>query len=159
MSGSTYTGTKGQIAGIGAVCSIGALTGASTESFLPIGEVTDAKFSGRKRDVVDATSFSSGGIKRKKDTIVDYGQVTLTVIRVPNDAGQVAVVAANATGGAWDFTFQLPKDTQAGQVTTGDLIAASGIVTGVEFDVSTSKISEFTFTVDFDGSYLLTPGA
>lgn len=158
MAGSTYTGTKGQMAGIGAVVSIGALTGSGTETYQAIGEVTDAKFAGRKRDVQDATSFGSGGIKRKLSALLDYGQATLTVIRVSSDLGQQAVVAANAAGGAWDFQFQLPPNPEAGQTTAGDLITCSAIVTGVDFDISLTKASEWTFTLDFDGAYNVQPG-
>jgi hypothetical protein len=157
---STYTGTKGQVSGIGAVISIGEVTGTSgTETFTTIGEVTDVKFTGRKRDTVDVTSFGSGGVKRKLGTILDYGSATLTTIRVPGDAGQLAVIAANVAGVAYDFKIQLPVDTEAGQSTTGDLITASGIVTESNFDISLTKASEFTFTIEWDGAYTVTAGS
>jgi hypothetical protein len=159
MSGSTYTGTKGQVAGIGAVISIGAATGAGTETFVVIGEPTDAKFGGRKLGVIDATSFASGGAKRKLGSILDYGQLTVTSFRIPSDPGQVAVAAANVAAVAYDFTVQLPKDPHAGQVATGDLIAFSALVSDCNFDVALTKESEFSFTLDIDGAYVVTPGS
>ncbi len=160
MSGSTYTGSKGQVAGIGATVSIGSATGTSgTETFTAIGEITDLKFAGRKRATVDATNFGSGGNKRILGGVLDWGSATITVTRVPNDAGQLAVVAANLAGVAYDLQFQLPIDKQASQTTTGDEIAASAIVTEVNFDVSLTKATEFTFTVEFDGPYTITPGS
>lgn len=158
MSTTTYTGSKGQVSGIGAVVSIGDVTG-TADTFVPVGEVTDVKFGGRKREIADVTNFGSGGVKRKLATILDYGSATLTVTRVPGDAGQVAVIAANVAGSAYDFKIQLEPDAQAGQTTTGDSITASGIVTESNFDISMTKASEFTFTIEWDGAYTVTPGS
>ena len=150
-----------QAVGTGSVVSIGAVTGSTgTETFTVIGEVSDAKFSGRKRATTSTTSFASLGVARKLDTIVDYGQFTCTVLRVSNNAGQVAIINANTVGGTWDFKVQLPVNTKAGQTTTGDLITFSGIVTEAgDFDISLTKASEYTFTVDIDGSWTVTAGS
>ena len=97
---------------------------------------------------------------RKLDTIIDYGQFTCTVLRVSNNAGQIAIVNANAVGGNWDFKVQLPINTKIGQTTTGDLVTFSGIVTEAgDFDLSVTKASEYTFTVDIDGAYIVTAGS
>jgi len=156
----TYTGSKGQVAGIGATVSIGAVTGSTgSETFTLIGEITDLKFSGRKRATVDVTNFASGGNKRILGGVMDWGSASITVTRVPNDPGQLAVVAANVAGVAYDFEIQLPKDANDSQATTGDSVVASGIVTEVNFDVSLTKATDYTFTVEFDGPYTITPGS
>ena len=155
------TGSKAQATGTGAVISIGGVTGAvGTETFTTIAEVSDAKLSGRKLATVSTTSFDSNGVARKLATILDYGQVTLTCLRIPNDPGQTAVIAANAARVAYDFKIQLPIDTKAGQTTAGDLITFSALVTEAgDFDISISKASEFTFTLDIDGAYVVTAGS
>jgi hypothetical protein len=150
--------SKGQVPGIGAVISYVGATGADDPTPSVIGEPTDAKFSGRKRDVADSTSFASGGIKGKLGTILDLGQMSVTCVRVPADPGQVAVVTANVNGGSYDFTVQLPLDAEADQTTKGDLITISGIVTEANFDVPLTKVGEFTFTVDIT-AYTVTPGS
>jgi hypothetical protein len=150
-----------QAAGTGSVVSIGGVTGVTgSETFTVIGEVSDAKFTGRKRGTTSVTNFASLGIARKLDTTVDYGQFTCTVLRVGNDAGQTAIINANAVGGTWDFKVQLPINAKIGHATTGDLITFSGIVTEAgDFDISLSKASEFTFTVDIDGAYNVVAGS
>src|ERR1700692_1984754 len=96
----TAVPSKGQVSGIGAVISIGALTGSTgTETFIPIGEVSDGKFSGFKRNTTPTTNFDSAGIVTNLSTTLDYGTFTGTVIRVSNDAGQQALMAALVQGG------------------------------------------------------------
>jgi hypothetical protein len=156
--------SKAQAVGTGAVISIGSLTGTTgstgTETFTVIGEVSDGKFSGRKRSTTSVTNFDSAGIARKLDTIVDYGQMTMTVTRVSNDPGQLAVIVANAAGGAYDFTVQLEPNVLAGQVAKGDLITFSGIVTDAgDFDLSLTKQADFSFSIDIDGPYTVTAGS
>ena len=150
-----------QAAGTGAVISIGGVTGAGgTETFIPIGEVSDAKLSGRKLATTSTTNFDSLGVARKLGTILDYGQATLTVMRVSGDAGQVAVLAANVAAVAYDFKIQMPKNTRAGQTSTGDLISFSALVTEAgDFDISLTKQSDYTFTLDIDGAYTVTAGS
>jgi hypothetical protein len=153
------TGTGAQVAGTGTVVSIGGPTG-ETDTYVAIAGITDFKLSGRKTATTSVTTFGSAGAARKLGTITDYGQATFTTIRISNDPGQVAVIAANATAGLYDFEVQLPKNTAAGQTTTGDLIKFSGIVTDAgDFEASLTKQSEYTFTIDIDGAYVTTEGA
>jgi hypothetical protein len=157
----TQAATKAQVAAFGAVISIGGVTGATgTETFTPIGEIVGtAKVSGMKFASADVSTFASN-VKRKVGTMVDYGTVTFTTLRVSTDAGQAAVVAACATGQLYDFKIQLVPNGAAGQVTTGDLIAFSALVTEAGgFDLDMNKASEYSFTLDIDGVWTVTEGA
>jgi hypothetical protein len=157
---STYTGSKGLVYGPGTVVSIGSATGATgTETFTPIGEVSDAKGSGRKLATVDATSFASAGINRKLAGLLDYGSWAITAVTVFGDAGQAAVLAAQVAREAYDFEIQLPVNAKAGQTTTGTLVTFSALVTQADFDISDTKISEWTFTLEIDGAVVITPGS
>jgi hypothetical protein len=153
--------SKGQVAGIGAVISIGALTGTTgTETFTPIGEINDGKFSGFKRNTTPTTNFNSGGLVTNLSTTLDYGTFTGTVIRVSNDAGQMALSAALVQGGAYDFEIQLEPNAADGQTTTGDLVTFSAIVTEAgAFDLSLTKASEFPITLTINGAVTFTAGS
>lgn len=151
--------SKAQAAGTGAVISIGGVTG-GTDTFVPIGEVLTAKLAGAKRGIVTTTSFDSGGVASKLGTILDSGNATLTTTRVSSDLGQLAVIAAfNAQpAAAYDFKIVLPL--APGQLTTGDTIAFSAIVSAAgDFDIDISKQSEYTFTLDISGAKTFTAGA
>ena len=152
--------TKAQATAVGTVIEIGGVTGSTgTETFTPIGAITTAKVSGLKVGVTDASTFLAN-VKRKLGTLVDYGTVTLTTLRVSNDAGQAAVVAAAATAQLYDFKIQLPVNGAAGQTTTGDLIAFSAIVTEAGgFDLDLNKQPDYTFTLEIDGAWTVTEGA
>lgn len=151
--------SKAQAAGIGAVISIGSVTGV-TDVYTAIGEITDAKFSGAKRAIVTTTSFDSAGVASKLGTILDSGSVTITTTRVSSDAGQVAVLAAfNAQpANAYDFKVVLPL--APGQTTIGDSITFSAIVSAAgDFDIDISKQAEYTFTLEITGAKTLAVGS
>jgi hypothetical protein len=151
--------SKAQAAGIGAVISIGNITG-TTDTFVAIGEVVDAKFSGAKRAIVTTTSFDSAGVASKLGTILDSGTVTLTTTRVSSDAGQVAVLAAfNAQpSNAYDFKVVLPL--APGQVSIGDTLTFSAVISAAgDFDIDISKQAEYTFTVEISGAKTLVVGS
>jgi hypothetical protein len=152
--------SKAQANGVGTVISIGGVTGATgTETFVPIGELTDAKFSGIKVAVTDVSTFAAN-TKRKLGTMVDYGTFSATVLRVSNDAGQAAVIAAAASAALYDFKVQLEPNEAAGQTTTGDLITFSGVITEAGgFDLSLTKQADGTLSIDIDGAWSVTEGA
>src|ERR1700733_14133937 len=152
--------SKAQILGAGCTLSIGSVTGTTgTETFTPIGELTDFKFASIKRATTTNTNFDSGQIVQKLGTTLDFGQLTGTYNRVSTNAGQLALIAANAGGQAYDFELQLEPNILAGQTTTGDLYKVSGIVTeGGAFDLSQTKVSSCTFTIDLN-SVLFTAGS
>jgi hypothetical protein len=160
MSNPTYNGSKGQVSAIGATISIGAVTGTTgSDTFAPVGEITDLKLGGRQRATVDVTNFGSGGNKRILGGVMAWGTATVTVTRVSNDPGQLAVIAANLAGVAYDFQLQFPVNTKAAQTTTGDQVVATGIVTEVNFDFSLTKATDLTFTIEWDGPYTITAGS
>jgi hypothetical protein len=149
-----------QVFGTGAVLSVGGATGVTgSETFIPVGEIKDAKLSGRKTSTTMATSFASLGIAQKLGTITDLGTATFTYNYIGNDAGQLAIAAAQLTRQAYDFKIQIPMNPLIGQVVKGDLFAFSGIVTeaaGIDFAID--KVSESTLTLDLN-SYTITAGS
>ena len=152
--------SKAQATAVGTVISIGGVTGSTgTETFTPIGELTNAKFSGLKVGVADVSTFAAN-TKRKLGTLIDYGTFSATMLRVSTDAGYAAVIAAAATAELYDFKVQLMPNTAAGQTTTGDLIAFSGVVTEAGgFDLALNKASEGTLSIDIDGAWTVTEGS
>ena len=152
--------SKAQILGSGCTLSIGPATGTTgTEVYVPIGELSDFKFSSIKRSTTTNTNFDSGQVVQKLGTTLDLGSLTGTYNRVSNNAGQLALIAANANGAAFDFTLQLTPNPLAGQTLTGDLYKLSGIVTEAgAFDLSQTKVSSATFSIDLN-SVLFTAGS
>jgi hypothetical protein len=152
--------SKSAIIGAGSVLSVGAITGATgTETFVPVGEISDAKFDGFKRSTTTNTNFDDGQITQYLGTLLDYGTFSGTYNRVSNNAGQLAMVAALQNGGAYDFKLQLPVEPLLGQTTTGDLVAFSAIVTEAgSFDLSQTKVSTCSFTLQLN-SYTFTAGS
>jgi hypothetical protein len=147
----TPVASKAAVLGAGTVLSIGGVTGAAgTETFVPIGELSDFKFDGFKRSTTTNTNFDSGQVQQDLGTILDYGTLAGTYNRVSTNAGQLALIAAlQSTGGfAYDFKLQLQPNALLGQTTTGDLYTLSGIVTEAgAFDLSQTKVSSSTFSI------------
>jgi len=143
--------SKAAVLGSGSILSIGGVTGATgTETYLPIGELTDFKFDGFKRDTAQNTNFDSGQVRQDLGTILDYGSLSGTYNRVSSNAGQLALIAALQTsaGSPYDFKLVLPINAAEGQTTTGDTYAMSGIVTEAgAFDLSQTKVSTSTFSI------------
>lgn len=161
-----YTGTQAQVAR-GSVFSIGTQAGfpagtqafAAGETFNVVGEVISGKFTGSKKDTVDATNMESGGYHEMVDTgMVSYGSLEITVNRVGSDAGQTAMNAAFLATGPFDFTVQLPL--AKGQTTKGDLLSFCGIVsTGGDMDLVTNKQVELTYKIEITGPRYLAVGS
>ncbi|MGF7180388.1 hypothetical protein [Tunturiibacter psychrotolerans] len=154
--------SKAAVLGAGTVLSIGGVTGATgTETFLPVGELTDIKFDGFKRETAQNTNFDSGQIRQDLGTILDYGSISGTYNRVSTNTGQLAMIAAlQSTGGnAYDFKLQLPVNALLAQTTTGDLYTISGIVTEAgAFDLSQTKVSTSNFSIKIN-SFTFTAGS
>jgi hypothetical protein len=152
--------SKAQVLGAGCTLTIGGLTGVTgSETFLPIGELTDFKFDAIKRATTTNTNFDSGQTVQYLGTTLDYGSLSGTYNRVSTNTGQLALIAANAQGGAYDFKLQLEPNPLAGQTTTGDLYTLTGIVTEAgAFDLSQTKVAACTFSIQLNG-VLFTAGS
>ena len=152
--------SKAQVLGAGCTLSILGITGVvPAGSPVAIGELTDFKFNSIKRATTTNTNFDSGQTVQKLGTLLDFGSLTGTYNRVSTNAGQLALIAANANGAAYDFQLQLEPNALAGQTTTGDLYKLSGIVTEAgAFDLSQSKVSSCTFTIELN-SVVFTAGS
>lgn len=143
--------SKAQVLGSGCTLAIGGVTGVTpAPTTVPIGELTDFKFSGFKRSTTTNTNFDSGDVTQYLGTILDYGTLTGTYNRVSNNAGQLALNAALQTKSAYDFTLTLEPNTLIGQ-TTGDVYTVSGIVTEAgAFDLSQTKVATSTCTIQLN---------
>jgi hypothetical protein len=150
--------SKAQILGSGCVLSIGNITG-GTDVYVAIGELNEYQFDGQKLGTTTNTNFDSGNTVQYLGTLLDFGTLSGTYNRVSNNAGQLALIAAQRTGFAYDFKLQLLPNTLAGQITTGDSYVISGIVTECDaFDISQSKVSMAKFTLQIN-SKTFTAGA
>src|SRR5579875_2472827 len=131
-----YAGSKASEA-MGTIVSIGPLaTATGSPTYTPIAEITSVAFSGAKRTVLQTTNMQSGGIAEKLDSIADFGNIKLTMNRVTNDAGQIALGAAFAAGGKYLFEIQEPVNPEIGQTTTGNLYTITAIISeGPAFDL------------------------
>jgi hypothetical protein len=152
--------SKAQILGAGCTLSILGQTGVlPAGTAVPVGELTDFKFSSIKRATTTNTNFDSGQTVQKLGTTLDLGSLTGTYNRVSTNLGQLALIAANANGAAYDFQLQLEPNLLAGQTTTGDLYKVSGIVSEAgAFDLSQTKVSSCQFTIELN-SVLFTAGS
>jgi hypothetical protein len=154
----TQAASKANSPAVGTVVSIGGVTG-GTDTFIPVGGISDAKISGIKVPTTDVSTFAQLA-KRKMGTLPDYGTFTFTTLRITGDAGQAAMTVAAVSALAYDFKLQLPINTEAGQTTTGDLIAFSGVVTEAGgFDISLTKQADVSYTIEIDGAWVVTAGA
>lgn len=158
MSGTPYTSSLAQVLR-GSQFSIGSATGQS-DTYVLIGETIMGSFSGSKADILDTTNMQSGVYREKLPSQIDAGQLKLTYNRVSNNAGQMAVEAAFAALVPYDFQVVLPLNKKAGQVTTGDTITFSGIITGgPEFDIEVAKVAQCSVTIDITGPLSRVEGA
>lgn len=154
-----YTGSKASEA-MGSVVSIGPLvTATGTATYVPIAEITSTEFSGAKRTVLNTTNMNSGGFAEKLDSIADYGNIKLTMNRINNDPGQLALAAAFGAGGKYLFEVQEPINAEIGQTTTGDLTKFVAIVSeGPNFSLDPTKVTVLSCTLDISGQPTITPG-
>lgn len=152
MSDFTPTLSKAQILGSGCTLSIGGITGAGgSDTFVPLGELSDFSFDGIKRSTTNNTNFDSGNTVQYLGTLLDYGTLSGTYNRVSNNAGQLALLAALQSGAAYDFKLQLVPNALTGQILTGDSYLLSGIVTEAgAFDLSQSKVSSEKFSIQLN---------
>jgi hypothetical protein len=155
----SYTGSKASTS-LGVTVSIGPLASATgSPTYTAIGEVSSASFSGAKRTVLNPTNFQSSMIE-KSDALADPGQIKLTMNRVTNDAGQMALQAAWNAGGKYLFQVQEEPDASIGQTTTGNLYAFQAIISeGPTFDMDPNKLTVLSYTLDMSNEPVFTAGS
>jgi hypothetical protein len=156
----TPTPSKAVVLGSGSILAILGPTGVTPAGTpVPIGEISDAKFDGWKTSTTNNTNFDSGNIVQKLGTLFDWGTLTATYNNVPNNPGQLALLAAMKARVSYDFTLQLPVEPLWGQDTTGNLYTISAIVTEAGgFDFSQTKVSSCSLTLDIN-NVVVTAGA
>jgi len=113
-------------AGRGAKVSIGPAAGTSSPTFVLIGEVAEAGLNPPTWGTDDVTNLDSLNDGEFLTTIREGGETSLTINRVGGDAGQIALLAASATGALYMFKIEYPKS--ALQTTVGDADSFNALV-------------------------------
>jgi hypothetical protein len=146
--------------GLGALLSIGALSGGTPGTFTPIAELNDIPFEFAKWKTTPTTHFQST-IESAGKTIPGITIIEVKGNRVGSDAGQMAVMAAYAAQGAYDFKLLFPKNPNLAtpQATTGDSFAFSAKVLGVKFGLKPDGTIETSISLQFDTLPVETVGA
>jgi hypothetical protein len=156
----TYNGSKASEA-MGTDVGVGPLASATgTPTYTSLAEITAVDFSGAKRSVLNPTNMQSGGIVEKLDTLLDNGQIKLTMNRITNDAGQLALAAAFTAGGKYLFQVTEPVNAEIGQTTTGNKYAFTAIISeGPAFSLDPTKLTVLSYTLDVSGGISFTAGS
>jgi len=156
----TSTASKAAVLGSGTILSILGPTGVTPAATpVAIGEISDFKFDGWKTSTTTNTNFDSGNVVQNLGTLFDWGTLTATYNNVPNNPGQLALLAAAQSRVAYDFTLQLPNEPLWGQILTGNLYTISGVVTSAGgFDASQTKVSSCQLTVQIN-NIVITAGS
>jgi hypothetical protein len=155
---SSYAGSKASVP-METVLSVGPLVGTSNPTYVPVAELTAAQFSGAKVAVLNPTNFQSSMVE-KLNTLADAGQVKITMNRITNDAGQLALTAAWVAGGRYLFQVQEAPDASIGQTTTGNLTQFAAIISdGPSYDLEPMKLPVLSFTLDISNAIAFTAGS
>jgi hypothetical protein len=150
--------------GIGTLIGIGPAVGTTgSPTFVTIGQITDAKFSGASATVIKFSTLDGGlGVQKRRGSI-DYGTVDITYERKPGagDVGQLAAKAAfvDPTGQAYQFNAALY--VAAGETTAGDIATFSGIISKLNelTDISPDKNIEGMITIELSSPLVVTAGS
>lgn len=153
-----YSGSKANIP-VDTVVSIGPSASASGEpSYTMIGEIISVEFSGAKVPVLNTTNMQSTA-QEKLNGLPDYGQCKISMNRITNDAGQVALAAAWAAGGKYLFEVQEPINAEIGQTSVGNLNQFEAIISdGPAFGLDPMKATTLSYTLDISGPIDFTAG-
>jgi hypothetical protein len=124
---------------IGTTIAATTLSAFAADTYAQIGEVESFGAFGDELEIIKFTSLSDGRVQ-KVQGVADAGDIDLTVAFDPADAGQIAVAAAFAAGGAFNFKVELnnPLTTGSGPH-NGTQFYFKGVVTGNSYDTGTSK--------------------
>lgn len=156
--------TAAPLLGTGTALSIGTLGGSPTYTAIAkLNKITPPTI---KAGTEDISTLDSGIWRQYIKTLLDGGELKITGLYASGDPGQQALQTAalaspNQTNGAtYPFKLQLPVDGAAGQTTTGDVIAFSGIVT--EFapgEVQADKTIPLEVSIKVSGAVTFTEGS
>jgi hypothetical protein len=154
---------KGQI-GIGALVGIGPAASASgSATYVTIGQISDAKFSGASATEIKFTTLDGGLAVQKLRGSIDYGTCDITFVRAPGagDAGQTAAAAAFSDPTGQAYKFQVQEYVAPGQTTAGDVGIFTGIVTKFSEidDLSPDKVQEGMLTISLTSALTITAGS
>jgi len=150
--------------GIGALIGIGPAVGTTgTPTFVTIGQITDAKFSGASATVIKFTTLDGGvGVQKRRGSI-DYGTVDITYERKPGsgDAGQTAAKAAFNDPTGQPYQFNAALYVAAGQTTAGDVATFQGVISKFNelSELSPDKNIEGMITIELSAPVVVTAGS
>jgi hypothetical protein len=150
--------------GIGALIGIGPAVGTTgSPTFVTIGQITDAKFSGASATVIKFSTLDGGiGVQKRRGSI-DYGTVDITYERKPGagDAGQTAAKAAFNDPTGQPYQFNAAMYVAAGQTTAGDIAAFQGIISKFAelSELSPDKNIEGMITIELSAPVVITAGS
>jgi hypothetical protein len=155
--------SKSQI-GLGTLISIGpAASILTTPTWVLIGAVIDAKFSGASSTVIKFSPLDGGLGVQKRSGTRDYGTVDLTYERAPGtgDAGQVAAAAAFSDATGQPYQFECALYVGPGQTTAGDIAIFSAIISKYNpiSEISADKNIEGMLTLDLTTPITITAGS
>jgi hypothetical protein len=149
--------------GLGTLIGIGPAVGTTTPTYVTIGQITDAKFSGASATVIKFSTLDGGlGVQKRRGSI-DYGTIDLTYERKPGagDAGQIAAKAAFADPTGQAYMFNAALFAAAGETTSGDIATFTGIISKLNelTDLSPDKNIEGAITIELSSPMVITPGS
>jgi hypothetical protein len=149
--------------GIGTLIGIGPVVGTTTPTYVTIGQITDAKFSGASATVIKFTTLDGGIGVQKRLGSRDYGTVDITYERKPGtgDPGQAAVKAAFNDPTGNPYLFQAATFIAAGETTAGDSAALQGVISKFTelSELSPDKLIEGSFTIELTAPVVITAGS
>jgi hypothetical protein len=123
--------------------------GASPENFITIGEVKAAPPISVQKDLVEVTHMTSTA-KEYLGGLSDGQRFSVTCNHIPNDAKQVALVAAaKTTSTAKNFRYVLPATAAGGSKYSGFAAVVMGFALK---EASPNSAAEITFDLKISGA-------
>lgn len=124
--------------------------GASPEVFTRYCEVIDLGGLGQANELVEATTFCSGGNKEYVGGLADGKEVTIQANYDPDNATQAALIAAVVAKTVKNFHVIVEHDSPT------SVFAFSGTMLSWEFVPSKSDVNKISFTFKITGGITIT---
>ena len=109
-----------------------------------VGEVISFAFKDAESTQIDATSLASTA-KEFKIGLQDFGTLTLELIKLPDDAGQIVLLEAKAAQAVRDCVLTLPSGTN-------NVYSFTGLVTSFDFQGGVDGILTGTCVIKISGA-------